>query len=92
LRCLVDFPWPINRRIAGEGSCFYCCFANSNSYWGQAISQSTYEPINGTAQVMAGPELDQMQLILPSLYTATVYNGWFNLTTIPVFVRGVASN
>jgi len=55
---------------------------NSNNFLGQAVSQYTSQPINhATAQVMAGPALDQMNLIAISGPNNQVFvtNGFFNL-------------
>ena len=48
--------------------------ANSNNYLGQAGS------LNGSAQVMAGPALDQMQIVGGFNNKVAVSNGWFDLT------------
>jgi hypothetical protein len=55
--------------------------ANSNSYLGQAASIGGFA-INGSAQVMAGPALDQMKIVggLFNKNTAPVSNGWYNLS------------
>lgn len=68
--------------VSSPGSVPLSNIANSNYFDGQAESQETYEPINGSAQVIAGPALDQMQLITNPDYQTTVTNGWYNLNNL----------
>jgi hypothetical protein len=70
--------------VGSSGIVPFSNVANTNT-WGQAISQVTYQPINGSAQVMAGPALDQMQLIVGNANKAKVTNGWFNPTIFDGF-------
>jgi hypothetical protein len=68
--------------VSSPGSVPLSNIANSNYFDGQAISKWTDGPINGFAQVVAGPALDQMQLITNSTYQTTVTNGWYNLNKL----------
>jgi len=59
--------------------------------FGQAMSQITDQPIDGTAQVVAGPALDQMKLITGFLNKAVVTNGFYNPNknvTVPAVAPG----
>ena len=72
--------------VGSNGIVPFSNIANTNCYdafglfLGQAVSQITYQPINGSAQVMAGPALDQMAMVNGSFNRVKVTNGWFNPT------------
>lgn len=51
----------------------------NNYFEGQAIGLFDGQPISGYAQVVAGPELDEMQLFSSGSSTAIVTNGYYQL-------------
>jgi hypothetical protein len=54
--------------------------ANSHAYagLGQAFGVATGQPITGSAQVLAGPALDQMAVVTGTFNKTPVTNGWFD--------------
>lgn len=73
--------------VGSNGIVPFSNVANTNSYngLGQAVAappSSSSFPINGSAQIMAGPALDQMTLLAGSANKARVTNGWFNPTQL----------